>query len=155
MFNIPEIVKTNIKLGMVAKMMQQLPEKTRDSVSKTILAGANATRTIIIKGMQRTPPAPWFYKRGKSGRAHHPSLPGNFPATDSGALKGSILFDAEGFKFTIGSRILDPPYPKFLEEGTKRIFARPWLEPAMEQEKPILIEKLRKIIPEIINKVFK
>jgi hypothetical protein len=67
------------------------------------------------------------------------SIPGAPPAPDNGTLMRSITHDVEvhfGATFgRVGSIIKNPPYPLFLETGTSKMAARPWLAPAVEQSK--------------------
>ena len=73
---------------------------------------------------------------------HHPSVLGNYPAVDTGTLRRSISFDVEkkGNKIIgrIGSTILEPPYPAFLEYGTSKMFPRPWLKPSMDKNETFI-----------------
>jgi len=70
---------------------------------------------------------------------HHPSVPGSAPAVDYGTLRQSITHDVdqEGAQVVgrVGSTITDPPYGAYLEYGTSKMAARPWLRPAIEKNK--------------------
>lgn len=79
---------------------------------------------------------------GKKG--HHPSLPGNPPAVDTGALRRSITYEVDENKLVgyVGSTIKDPPYGLYLEYGTSKMKPRPWLKPATEKS----MEKIREIM---------
>ena len=73
---------------------------------------------------------------GKKG--HHPSLPGNPPAVDTGTLRRSITYtvDEKNLVGYVGSVINDPPYGAYLEMaeyGSSRMKPRPWLKPATEK----------------------
>ena len=82
-----------------------------------------------------------YYTNNKT-KAHHPSMPGQPPAVDTGNLRNSIRYEiVEGEKdisAIIGSTQKDPPYVTYLEYGTssggwggKGMAPRPWLRPAM------------------------
>ncbi len=79
---------------------------------------------------------------GKHG--HHPSLPGNPPAVDTGTLRRSITYqvDENNLVGYVGSVINDPPYGAYLEYGTSRMKPRPWLKPATEKS----METIKKIM---------
>lgn len=68
-----------------------------------------------------------IYKRGKEG-THQASAPSEFPKTDYGDLvkniKSEISFN--GLEATVGSR-LSAPHGFWLEFGTPKMQARPWL----------------------------
>jgi len=85
------------------------------------------------------------YKRGKgkgkAARYHYASVPGAPPARDSGVLTSSISYKIDKKGAYIQGRVgpdvakiasrkkgsTDPEYGLYLELGTKRMAARPWL----------------------------
>ena len=131
----------------------------KKNISNVLVTGANDTRNDIIKSMRNTPRQKpkwinWPNEKKQKSR-HFPSKPGHPPAIDTGDLIKSIQFDAYDYKFIIGSIQTDPPYPEWLEKGTKKMKARPWLEPASERQEPIIIRNLGKIIPDLTNEIFR
>lgn len=82
---------------------------------------------------------------GKKG--HHPSLPGNPPAVDTGTLRRSVTYQVDENELVgyVGSNLKDPPYGKFLEMaeyGNSKMKPRPWLKPATEKS----MDKIREIM---------
>ena len=84
---------------------------------------------------------------GKKG--HHPSLPGNPPAVDTGTLRRSITYEVDENNLVgyVGSNLKNPPYGAYLEFGTTKdgkqiIKPRPWLKPATEKS----MEKIKEIM---------
>ena len=79
---------------------------------------------------------------GKKG--HHPSLPGNPPAVDTGTLRRSITYQVDENELVgyVGSNLKNPPYGAYLEFGTSRMKPRPWLKPATEKS----MEKIKEIM---------
>lgn len=81
------------------------------------------------RNMERT-----YYTNNKT-KGHHPSLPDNPPAPDTGNLRESIRYEVhnEGNEVygIVGSTQKDPNYAVFTEYGTTRMAPRPWLRPAM------------------------
>lgn len=75
---------------------------------------------------------------------HHPSLPGNPPAPDTGRLRNSISSAVEnkGYEVhgAVGTTQLDPPYGAYLENGTSTMQPRPWLAPAVAQNEDFIRE---------------
>lgn len=89
------------------------------------------------------------YKRGK--KKHHASLPGQPPARDTGTLASSIEYKIETRGNMVYGKVgsdLDlvkrefarrggssgttqPDYGSYLEFGTRRMAARPWLAPTL------------------------
>jgi len=68
------------------------------------------------------------------GTPHQPSAPGSPPAVDTGTLKNSIPESRKTERLCrwVGTNL---PYGLYLEFGTSRIAARPWLTPAIEAER--------------------
>lgn len=73
-----------------------------------------------------------IYKRGK--KTHQASAPGQAPATDLGALAGSIHTRNAG---PLSREIVAPmDYAQLLEFGTVHMAARPFMGPALKRVKP-------------------
>jgi hypothetical protein len=70
-------------------------------------------------------------------RGHHPSVPGSAPAVDAGTMRRSVTHDVASFGGTVeghvGSTIVEPNYPKMLEDGTSKMQPRPWLMPSLDE----------------------
>lgn len=81
----------------------------------------------------------------KSGRSygvrglHTASAPGESPAIDSGELVSSLDTDVQG---TQGAVYTDDPKSVWLEYGTSRMAARPFMTPAAERARPGFERKL-------------
>jgi len=124
--------------------LKGLAIKIADSVFDELVIGANDIRNRIIKSMENTRTAPWWYSRG--GKRHYPSAPGNPPAIDSGELVSRIITDVRDDEIEVGAAA-GAPYAEALEFGTfgkasgrsgsrTGIMApRPFLFPAVEAEK--------------------
>jgi len=72
-----------------------------------------------------------IYKRGDI--VHQASSPGDPPATDTGFLKSSIGINQE---FLFAEIIANTNYAGFLEDGTSKMKARPYMKPSMEEAIP-------------------
>ena len=68
---------------------------------------------------------------------HHPSLPGNPPAPETGNLRNCIRYEIHAEPRSpygvVGTTQKDPPYGQYLEYGTSKVAPRPWLRPVMEK----------------------
>ena len=83
----------------------------------------------------------------KSGRRygkHQASAPGQAPATDTGVLRNNIVVssNAEKLEVEVASRA---KYSKFLEFGTVKMKARPFMFPAFEMNKPKIRRRFAKV----------
>jgi phage gpG-like protein len=84
----------------------------------------------------------WTGKRGVYYRGFDPSHPGQFPHKLRGDLQRSIAYEMSADKQTayVGTA---QNYGLFLEIGTTRMAARPWLAPTLQQESGKLAEIIR------------
>lgn len=121
----------------------------KQNLPKAIKLCCEQVRSTILDDMAKTPRNMnvSYFTHNKT-IAHHPSLPGNAPAPDSGNLRASIHYtvDGEG-KETIGRVGTDVEYGKHLEFGTTKMAPRPWLKPAMDKNKTFI----QKTIKEALN----
>lgn len=96
-----------------------------------------------------------YYTNNKT-KAHHPSLPGNPPAPDTGNLRKSIRYEVheEGKEVygLVGSTQKDPPYGAYLEYGTSKVEPRPWLRPAMRENEWFVRNAIAKAVRESLGK---
>ena len=68
------------------------------------------------------------------GKPHGASQPGHPPHVDTGRLRSSITHEVQASKNEIIARVgTNVVYGKWLELGTSRMQARPWLRPAFEK----------------------
>jgi hypothetical protein len=72
--------------------------------------------------------------KSKMGQVAPPAPPGHPPATRTGRLWGSITWvlgeDSQGVFAAVGTNVF---YGPFLEGGTSRMAARPFLRPGVEE----------------------
>ena len=110
-------------------------------------------RSDIQYNMAHTPrdTTKTYYTNNKT-KAHHPSLPGNPPAPDTGNLRENTIryeVHSEGKEIygIVGSTQKDPDYSTYTEYGTKKMKPRPWLRPAMKNNE----EWIRKTIAKAVS----
>lgn len=124
--------------------LSQITPELKEQLEVTIKLCCQKVRSDIQNSMARTERNPdKVYFTNNKKIPHHPSLPGNPPAPDTGNLRNSIRYemitsDASTVKGIVGTTQKDPPYGTYLEYGTskggwggKGIAPRPWLRPAM------------------------
>jgi HK97 gp10 family phage protein len=78
------------------------------------------------------------YNRGKK-RTHQSSAPGEYPKTDFGTLVANIktVISFNGSEATVGSR-MSAPHGFWLEFGTPKMQARPWLSRTINENKDFI-----------------
>lgn len=106
----------------------KIAEETVKEIEKTIQSGMRQA------GGGRT------YTRG--GRIHTASAPGQFPAIDTGALAGSMQYQIARGTYTIRLYSEDPK-ALYLEYGTSKMLARPFLTPATERSRGRFKRRMR------------
>jgi hypothetical protein len=121
--------------------LAQYGAKAEAEIAKAVTAAALTIQGDIKRAIQGPPKTGRIYKRGKLGRNHQASAPGEAPATDTGALVNSIAYKQETKLSAIVSSRL--PYAYWLESeyGTRNMKPRPAWRPAVEKNTP-LFQKL-------------
>jgi phage gpG-like protein len=125
----------------IAEFGQDVVSGVRNSLNATGLE----VLTDVKKAMEDGVKTGREYKKGENRDIiHKASAPGEAPATDDGALVGSIYYNLLGDSaVVIGSRL---PYSAMLEFGTLHIAKRPAWIPAAEKNAPRLEKRLARII---------
>jgi HK97 gp10 family phage protein len=111
------------------------------AVKKALLTGANLVRNTAITSIT---------KGGKSGAIrgkHRASAPGEPPASDTGFLVSHIFVKPVGDGLTVDV-FASAKYAKWLEFGTNKMQPRPFLFPALEENKP----KIRRMLQTVKGK---
>lgn len=147
--------KLNRNLDKIGKKLMGVVKEIPNPITQELAIGANDIRNAIITSMHNTPKTGRQYKRGKgkSGKFHTASSPSEAPAVDYGELLRSIMFDVREMEVEVGNEA-GAPYGKFLEESTKHIEPRPWLEPAVSEHFAGILSRVGKVSFEIMGKPF-
>ena len=136
---------TTIGLQELGVSLERLNKNTKKKAMEELAKSANTMRNTIIRAMQQTTKASWFYVRGR--KKHFPSLPGHAPAIDSGQLLKSIDFEKRTQEVEVGSlRGGGTNYAEYLEEGTKKMEARPFLDPSLQKVLPSITTNIMQAI---------
>jgi hypothetical protein len=101
----------------------------KDDLNKVIRAKLTTCGEIIISDAQRSMMEP---KSGVPGPQTTRSAPGEAPAVQTGILKESLA--QEPLEDRVGIRVgTNKRYGLYLELGTRRMRARPWIRPALDR----------------------
>ena len=103
-------------------------------VRSVIGRAANLVRNTAIESIQRGSKTGIVYVKQNPNRTHQSSAPGEAPATDTGFLVSNIVvtIDTDGMGANVESRA---EYSKALEFGTSEMAARPFLIPALNENR--------------------
>ena len=133
----------------LSKALKDLGAGIDGAVNKAIVRTANQVRGEAIKMISREISSGRVYVRGNV--IHTASAAGESPNTDTGNLVSKIAVEnpRRGTSF-VGTSV---EYGKYLEFGTSKMAARPWLRPAMERNEAKLTENITNAIKESISNV--
>lgn len=135
----------DVTLSQFSDYLSNVVPQVEGELNKTIALCCKKVQDDIQYSMAHTERdmSKTYFTNNKT-KAHHPSLPGNPPAVDSGNLRNSIRYEvhSEGSEIygVVGSTQKDPDYAVYTEYGTtkggwggKGMAPRPWLRPAMQK----------------------
>lgn len=116
-------------------------EKTKKAIQQSAIM-VHGTAVQSITGGNKSGET---YQLYNPRRIHTASAPGEAPAADTGYLHSNIIFDidADGLGASIESRA---DYSAALEFGTSKMQARPFLQPAVEENRPKIKRLMRQTI---------
>jgi hypothetical protein len=131
-----EIITKSGQMKELVAIPGKLTELQYRRFGKVLLESAVEIAESAKDQIQRGTPRTGRVYRKASGRLHRASAPGEYPASDTGQLVNSIhAVKVSGLAVRVGSVA---NHGKFLELGTSRMAARPWLSREVHKELPNL-----------------
>jgi len=115
------------------KTLERLGSSAEDAMIDVITDLVTDTQRYSVDGINSGPASGAVYTRGSV--THQASAPGEYPMTDTGRLASNIIIllpSGSSIEGQVGTNI---EYGTFLEFGTSRMAARPWLLPSFEKAK--------------------
>ena len=133
----------------ISKALKDIGKGIDGAVNKAIVRTANQVRAKAINSISRERSYGRVYERGSV--VHVASAEGEAPNTDTGRLVSSIAVESprRGLSY-VGTSL---EYGNYLEFGTTRMAARPWLRPAMKANEAELTQNITNAIKEAITNV--
>ena len=109
---------------------------------EVVAYGLNEVRNTAVQGITEGNKSGRTYTR--RGISHTASAAGEYPAADTGVLHTNIFTDVDsnGLGGSVESRA---KYSEFLEFGTSKMAARPFMQPSAEATRPKLRRRLREL----------
>lgn len=147
----------NAMLSQFSDYLSNVAPKIQSELEKTIGLCCEKVRSDIQDGMAHTPrdSSKTYYTNNKT-TPHHPSLPGNPPAPDTGNLRESIRYEIHGegkeIYGVVGSTQKDPDYAVYTEYGTSKMKPRPWLRPAMNKNNEWIRKSISKAVADSLKR---
>lgn len=127
--------------------LDEKPKKLETELGKAIAKSCLLVQRTCQESMTNTKvnEAVTYYTHNKT-IGHHPSLPYNPPAVDTGNLRRSITFEVDEKKMEgiVGTTVYYGAYLELAEYGSSRMQPRPWLKPSLDKN----YEEIKKILAE-------
>jgi HK97 gp10 family phage protein len=136
--------------------LSKIAPNIQGQLEKTISLCCQKVRSDIQGSMAKTPRdmTKTYFTNNKT-KGHHPSLPGNPPAPDTGNLRNSIRYEVYGkgkeVYGIVGSTQKEPDYAVYTEYGTTKMKPRPWLRPAMLKNNDWIRKAIAKVVGDSIK----
>ena len=137
-------MRLQVEIDGLSQLTRQLADLVGDAeavMTETITRVVMDTRANAVQGIQRGPATGAVRRDGSRA-----SAPGQFPMSDTGRLANGVEFNlptAGRLTGEVGTNII---YGRYLEFGTSRMAARPWLLPSFEKAKVGVEARLKKAI---------
>ena len=149
-------MKINVKVTGLKKAqdaIKKLEKNLEQPFREIILGSAQLIRGEAIKSIQTGPKSGRIYEKYNPRRTHKSSAPGQSPASDTGNLVSQIRVRQKNpDEVVVESNAL---YSSFLEFGTSKMLARPFLFPATERSRPKIVQAVFNRVVKEINRLVK
>ena len=144
-------MQINLKVKNLKKVLSQLNRLQKDMevpFQEIVKGGGQLIRGEAIKSIQTGSKSGVMYQMYNPRREHRASAPGEAPASDTGNLVSKITVKQKSLNVVHVESNAD--YSAFLEYGTSKMEARPFMFPAFEKsKKPILNAVFNRVIKKI------
>ena len=137
---------TNLK--KVLSQLENLDKQLEPDFQEIVKGGAQLIRGEAIKSIQTGAKSGVVYQMYNPRREHRASAPGQAPASDTGNLVSKIIVKQKTRNITNVES--NANYSAYLEYGTSKMEARPFMLPAFEKsKKPILDATFTRVVRKI------
>ena len=139
---------TNLK--KVLSQLNRLGKDMEQPFQEVVKGGGQLIRGEAIKSIQTGAKSGVMYQKYNPRREHRASAPGQAPASDTGNLVSKIIVKQKSSDVVHVESNAD--YSAFLEYGTSKMEARPFMFPAFEKsKKPIINAVLNRVKQKIME----
>ncbi len=137
-------MKVSVKIDR-QKNYTKISKDIKVKVRQVIAYGINATRNTAVNNILRGAKGGKVYQKYNPRRQHKASSSGEYPASDTGFLANNITSStsSDGLSGEVKSQA---EYSTFLEFGTSNMGARPFMQPSLEENRPKIKARLRKLL---------
>ena len=147
-------IKFSVKnLKKVLSQLDKLEKDMEVPFQEIVKGGGQLIRTEAIKSIQTGAKSGIMYQKYNPRREHRASAPGQAPASDTGNLVSKIIVKQKTKNVVNVESNAD--YSAFLEYGTSKMEARPFMLPAFEKSKKPIINAVFKRVKNKIEEYTK
>lgn len=149
-------MQINLKVKNLKKVLSQLNRLQKDMevpFQEIVKGGGQLIRGEAIKSIQTGSKSGVMYQMYNPRREHRASAPGEAPASDTGNLVSKIIVNQISQDITSVESNAD--YSAYLEYGTSKMEARPFMLPAFEKSKKPIINAVFKRVKNKIEEYTK
>lgn len=133
------------------KNLKKMADRYGKAVADSLLTSGEMVRGTAVRSIQQKSNGEMVtrYRLGGGSYQHMASAPNSAPNTDTGRLVNSVAVEVRDEDVYVGSGL---EYAPHLEFGTKNMTQRPWLNPALEQNRNRISRMIRDAIKKTTNK---
>ena len=149
-------MQINLKVKNLKKVLSQLNRLQKDMevpFQEIVKGGGQLIRGEAIKSIQTGSKSGVMYQMYNPRREHRASAPGQAPASDTGNLVSKIIVKQKTKNITNVES--NANYSAYLEYGTSKMEARPFMLPAFEKSKKPIINAVFKRVKNKIEEYTK
>lgn len=134
------------------RRIEDIPDDARSGIRYALAASVVDMDAYAKQKIQGGARSGRSYKRRSV--THQASAPGEFPKSDTGQLVSSLFFKvaADGLSAIFGTKL---NYGTYLELGTSRMRARPWLRPTYQANEAKAKERVEAAVKDAIKKALR
>jgi HK97 gp10 family phage protein len=127
------MARVKVSVKRQSRNAEVVKEYTLDA-QQLVGRAANLVRNTAVESILQGAKSGVTYSKYNPRRTHTASAAGEPPASDTGYLANNIFvnMDADGLGASVESRA---DYSSFLEFGTTKMSARPFMQPALEENR--------------------
>lgn len=125
------------------KALAKYADRFEAEAKRAVNATAQGIRNTAVRSIMKQSPQGRTYELYSPRRTHMASAPGYPPNMNTGRLSGSITVHDSG-KYT-AEVIAGAEYSAYLEFGTRKMAARPFMQPAVAMEREKFVARIRAI----------
>lgn len=135
--------------------LAKMAERYGKAVADALVVSGEMVRSTAIKSIQQKSNGAMVtrYRSGGGSYQHMASAPNSPPNTDTGALVRSIVVEVQREDVYVGSGLEYAPHLEFgTKFGTKHMTQRPFLNPALEQNRRRIVKTVSDAMKKTTNK---